>query len=87
MAAPAWTWTDADEAASGHDPQASGYDLAVDPRCLWGWGPPECQHRYGHACFRALGHGGLCGDLWEQEECPRERPADWDATGRAEANR
>jgi len=80
-------WTEADEAASGHDPQASGYNLAADPRCLWGWGPPDCRHRMGHACFRALGHDGLCGDEFEQERCPRTRPADWDTRGRAEANR
>lgn len=77
--------TEADRAAAGHDPQAHGYDLAVDPRCLWGWGPPTCAHVRGHACFRALGHDGLCGD--DGTGCYRKRPADWDGAGRLEANR
>lgn len=81
------TLTSADRAAEHYDPEEDGWDLTKDPRCLWGWGPPACRHRFGHACFRALGHDGRCGDPDEQEECPSERPADWDATGRAEANR
>lgn len=83
-------WTRADELAAAYDPgvePGEESDLAFDPRCLWGWGPPECRHRCGHACFRALGHDGLCGEPQEQEDCPRQRPADWDTTGRAEANR
>jgi hypothetical protein len=75
--------TDADRAAASYDP-GEALDLAADPRCLWGWGPPDCPHGFGHACFRALGHDGLCGD--DGTGCYRKRPADWDATGRAEAN-
>lgn len=77
--------TAADHEAARHDPQAHDYDLAVDPRCLWGWGPPDCPHGWGHFCSRALGHAGLCGD--DGLGCYRKRPADWDAAGRAEANR
>lgn len=77
----------ADEVAGRYDPQANDYDLGKDPRCLWGWGPPECHHSFGHACFRALGHPGLCGDPDERKECPRRRPKNWDHSGRAEANR
>jgi hypothetical protein len=75
-----------DEAAAAHDPASTGWDLTYDPRCLWGWGPPTCRHRMGHACFRALGHPGLCGEPGDST-CRRRRPKNWDATGRAEANR
>jgi hypothetical protein len=74
-----------DQAAMRYDPTVNDYDIAKDPRCLWGWGPPSCNHRFGHACFRALGHPGNCGE--PDEDCPRRRPRDWDGTGRAEANR
>jgi hypothetical protein len=80
-------WTPADEAASTYDAVADNYDLTRDPRCLWGWGPPDCHHHHGHACFRAYGHPGRCGDPDEQQDCRRRRPADWDTTGRAEAGR
>jgi hypothetical protein len=86
-----------DEIASNYDPAVNDYDLAKDPRCCYGWGPPErgCTHMFGHACFRALGHPGEC---WDAGDRPRpkadrlrcdtaRRPKDWDATGRAEANR
>lgn len=84
-----------DKAASSYDPAANGYRLAADPRCLWGWGPPEhdCPHRFGHACFRALGHPGMCWDGGERPEADHlpceavQRPKDWDSRGRAEANR
>jgi hypothetical protein len=75
----------ADREAASYDAAADDYDLAKDPRCLWGWGPPDCNHGWGHGCFRALGHDGMCGD--DDTGCHRKRPADWDATGRAEANR
>lgn len=66
------------------------YDLAKDPRCLFGWG--GCGHGFGHACFRQFGHKGKC---WDAGDSPvgepacyqRQRPADWDRTGRVEANR
>ena len=74
-----------DAAAERYDAEADGYDLSKDPRCLWGWGPPSCKHYFGHACFRALGHPGKCG--YDSEDCRRQRPKDWDASGRAEANR
>ena len=74
-----------DEAAEYYNPAKDDYDLAKDPRCLWGWGPPACHCRYGHACFRTLGHPGRCG--YTDEGCRRQRPKDWDTTGRAEANR
>lgn len=77
--------TEADLKAADYDPAANDYNLATDPRCLWGWGPPTCSHRTGHACFRALGHAGMCGD--DGSGCFRKRPADWDVSGRVEANR
>jgi hypothetical protein len=76
---------DLDRAAGRYDPASHGYDLAKDPRCLFGWGPPDCPCMFGHACFRALGHPGLCGDPDEPHR--RRRPKDWDTVGRAEANR
>jgi hypothetical protein len=78
-----------DEAAKRYDPAADDYDLAKDPRCLWGWGPPDCDCVFGHACFRAFGHPGKCGET-QMSPLPcdrRQRPKDWDATGREEANR
>lgn len=87
----------ADEIASMYDPAVNDYDLAKDPRCLYGWGPPTrgCHCRFGHACFRALGHRGRCWDAGERpstQMCPLpchqvQRPKNWDASGRAEANR
>lgn len=87
----------ADAAARYYDPASNGYDLDADPRCLWGWGPPErgCTCRSGHACFRALGHPGKCWDAGGPlEPAPHrlkcdtaQRPKDWDSHGRAEANR
>ena len=81
-----------DRQAAAYDPATNNYDLAKDPRCLWGWGPPDrqCGFRFGHACFRALGHPGDCGDLDRVPYLPcerRKRPKDWDSKGRAEANR
>lgn len=80
-----------DAAIAAYDPSLNNYDLALDPRCLWGWGGCGCM--FGHACFRPLGHPGKCwdagrpkrpGDLPCQQ---RQRPKNWDAKGRAEANR
>lgn len=77
-----------DDAAVFYDPEPDGYDLTKDPRCLWGWGPPDCHCRFGHACFRALGHPGKCADGPPDTPCARrQRPKDWDHAGRAEANR
>lgn len=76
-----------------YDPATNDYDLAKDPRCLYGWGPPyrDCAHRSGHACFRELGHPGRCIDHpgWPpHDRCETaQRPKNWDATGRTEANR
>lgn len=83
-----------DEAARTYDPRPN-YRLADDPRCLYGWGPPDCTCRFGHACFRALGHPGECWDgggplapVAERLPCETaQRPKDWDARGREEANR
>lgn len=81
-----------DAEARSYDPAKNDYDLAKDPRCLWGWGPPSCRCSFGHACFRAFGHPGKCVDGGERREgdlpcAQRQRPKDWDAHGRAEANR
>lgn len=89
------TQDDPDRIASNYDPARHDYRLADDPRCLWGWGPPSCNCRFGHACFRAVGHPGRC---WDAGTPPREvgnpigcetaqRPKDWDTHGRAEANK
>lgn len=73
-----------------YDPSANGYDLAKDPRCLWGWG--DCGHGHGHACFRPYGHPGRCWDGGDRPgpgdgKCATSRrPANWDEQGRAEAN-
>lgn len=80
----------ADELALGYDPKPDGYDLSKDPRCLFGWGPPTCHHMFGHACFRALGHPGRCGDVEIHDHLPcerKQRPKRWDDELRAEANR
>lgn len=86
-----------DDMARRYDPATNDYDLATDPRCLWGWGPPErgCDCRSGHACFRAFGHRGKCwdaggplGPVADRLPCETvQRPKDWDAYGREEANR
>jgi hypothetical protein len=80
-----------DPAVEFYDPQTNDYDLEKDPRCLYGWGPPEhgCDHhRFGHVCCRELGHPGECADDDVGDPCERvNRPSDWDAKGRAEANR
>lgn len=73
-----------------YNPAENDYDLAKDPRCLWGWGPPSCGCSFGHWCFRELGHPGKCDDGVEYNRlaCSKsQRPKDWDARGRAEANR
>lgn len=63
-----------------YNPAVNNYDLAKDPRCLWGWKPKNSS--FGAACFRPLGHPGKCRD----GEYRSQRPRDWDACGRAEAN-
>lgn len=78
-----------DPAVEFYNPAANDYALDKDPRCLWGWGPPACDHRFGHSCFRELGHPGRCDDSNEYDPLPCEksqRPKHWDAVGRAEAN-
>lgn len=87
--AEAIAWTSADRAAVQYNPTTHDFDLVRDPRCLYGWGPPDCHHMFGHGCFRALGHDGLCGEyVPDPLDCEvRQRPADWDGSGRAEANR
>jgi hypothetical protein len=80
-----------------YDPAANGYDLDKDPRCLFGWGPPpeknpgtppSCRCRFGHSCAREFKHPGKCWDGTEGgPSCNRaQRPRDWDAQGRREAN-
>ena len=91
------TQAERDDAARFYNPTVNGYRLDADPRCLWGWGPPErgCTCRFGHGCFRALGHPGECWDggdppppMSERRPCDTaRRPKDWDSRGRAEANR
>lgn len=79
-----------DPAVEFYDGRDNDYDLSKDPRCLWGWGPPEhgCRHGWGHFCCRELGHAGKCADDMDGDPCERvQRPADWDAKGRAGANR
>ena len=86
-----------DAAASAYDPASNGYDLKMDPRCLWGWGPPSrgCTCMFGHTCFRALGHKGKCwdaggplGPVEYRLPCDTaQRPKNWDTYGREEANR
>lgn len=85
-------------AVVGYDPAANDYDLAKDPRCLFGWGPPaeknpgtprSCRCSWGHGCIREFGHRGKCWDGLEDDQPPcsrAQRPVDWDTTGRAEAN-
>lgn len=68
------------DAVEFYDPSANNYDLGKDPRCLWGWGNPG--DRFGHACFLPLGHDGKCRDGHDRSQ----RPKNWDAVGRSEAN-
>lgn len=78
-----------DPAVQCYDPAANNYDLDKDPRCLFGWGPPSCACMLGHSCFRELGHPGRCDDgvEWDQPMCGKwQRPRNWDAHGRKEAN-
>lgn len=78
-----------DPAVEFYDPQPNDYDLAKDPRCLWGWKPLSCTCYSGHMCRRELGHPGRCDDINEAYPLPCEksqRPKNWDAKGRAEAN-
>jgi hypothetical protein len=82
------------EAVKMYDGKANNYNVALDPRCLFGWGPPDrCSCMFGHACFRPLGHPGKCWDggnrppKGEKACFQRQRPKDWDAKGRAESNR
>jgi hypothetical protein len=81
-----------DPAVEFYDPATNNYRLADDPRCLYGWGPPEhgCNHRFGHMCCRELGHPGRCDDSseYDSQRCRKvQRPKNWDTHGRAEANR
>jgi hypothetical protein len=78
-----------DPSVEFYNPAENDYALDKDPRCLWGWGPPSCNCRFGHMCCRELGHPGKCDDSNEHNPSPCEksqRPKDWDARGRAEAN-
>lgn len=75
-----------------YDPAVNNYDVTKDPRCLFGWGPTAafgCDHRAGHGCVREFGHPGKCldGDPPRLHCESKQRPKDWDATGRTEANR
>lgn len=79
-----------DPAVEFYDPKPNDYDLAKDPRCLWGWGPPTCNCMFGHSCRREFGHPGQCDDSDVNQDAPcnkSQRPKDWDSKGRAEANR
>ena len=87
----------ADETARAYNGWSDSYVLSADPRCLFGWGPPSrgCTCRFGHVCFRALGHRGKCWDAGGPLDpveyrlpCDTaQRPKDWDSYGREEANR
>lgn len=83
--------------APGYDPFVYDADgeiadikhLSQDPRCLFGWGPPSCGHRFGHCCAREFGHRGRCwdGDETSKDECSqRQRPRNWDTQQRQECN-
>src|SRR5262249_21136133 len=50
---------------ANYDPATNDYDLAMDPRCLYGWGA-NCHCPFGHACFREYGHKGQCWDGGER---------------------
>lgn len=79
-----------DPAVEFYNGAVNDYDLAKDPRCLFGWGPPGCLCRFGHFCCRELGHPGLCDARTDLDPLPcmqRRRPAGWDSVLRAEANR
>lgn len=84
-----------DTAVQCYDPyyqDGDGYQLKAfehDPRCLWGWGPPVCDCRFGHSCIRELGHPGKCWDGTDDgPPCSlRQRPKNWDSTEREECNR
>ena len=66
-----------------YDPAEHDYDLAQDPRCLWGW-EPAAHYPGGHGCIREYGHAGRC-----KCDCDvrKQRPLGWDERGRADANR
>lgn len=77
-----------DPAVLHYDPKSNGYDIALDPRCLYGWGPPAQTH-LGY-CSRELGHPGLCVDHSLYPGDPgrtRRRPKNWDTRQREECNR
>lgn len=78
-----------DPAVEFYDPQPNNYALEKDPRCLFGWGPPDCHCRFGHVCSREYRHPGKCVDngCYDVPCGRRQRPANWDEHGRAEANR
>jgi hypothetical protein len=88
-----------DPAVEYYDPHIYGADGKMtyelkpfdqDPRCLFGWGPPRCIHKFGHCCSRELGHKGRCIDNGTPTDLPcraARRPSGWDTGGRAEANR
>lgn len=85
-----------ERAISLYNGAANDYELAKDPRCLYGWGPPQhgCNCRFGHACFRPVGHPGKCWDAGGPLEPVKyrvgcetaQRPKNWDSIGRQEAN-
>jgi len=51
--------------------------------CWWGW-DPKGRHYGACVCNRKVGHLGRCRCDCDSQS---QRPADWDAKGRAEANR
>lgn len=60
-----------------------------DPRCLYGWGPPEhgCTHSFGHSCAREVGHPGKCCDgiEFDIDPCSHvQRPRKWDSELRSQ---
>lgn len=83
----------ADRLAQRYDPEPDHYELSEDPRCLFGWGASQrrgCHHRFGHVCFRAVGHRGRCSDGSDppHEPCDyAQRPKNWDTHQREQANR
>lgn len=84
-----------DPAVQCYDPFEPGTDtvkpLDTDPRCLFGWGPPNrgCTHPFGHCCIREVRHRGRC---WDGDDtgCDRcsyaQRPRNWDTEQRATCN-
>lgn len=70
-----------------YSPSVNGYDLAKDPRCLYGWDCPRTT--FHHVCDRPYRHRGRCMVKGPPPRFPCEsarRPKNWDDKLRAECN-